>query len=402
MPALIEDYGLVGDLQSTALVSRHGCVDWLCLPRFDSGAVFAALLGTPENGHWTLQPAGEFRSTGRRYRGDTLVLETELETPSGAIRLVDFMPPRETNPDLVRIVEGVRGRVEMRMELVIRFDYGSIVPWVRNARRHARRDRRARRDVASHTGGARGAELPNARVVLGRGGRPGAVRPHLVPVQRADARAGGRRGGAGRHGHVLGGVGGRVHVPRAVGRRGPALAADAEGADVRPDGRDRRRSHDVAPGGDRRRPQLGLPLLLAARRDADAARIRSRGLPERGRGLARLAAPRDRGLAGGPPDHVRRRRRAPTPRARAAVARRLRGLASRCGWATPRATSSSSTCTARSSTPCTTRGGRAWRRPRTRGRSHGRRSTGSSRGGARRTRASGRCAGRAVTSRTRR
>jgi GH15 family glucan-1,4-alpha-glucosidase len=130
--ALIEDYGLIGDLETAALVSRDGAIDWLCLPRFDSGALFAALLGSSENGHWTIQPAGEFRSTSRRYRDDTLVLETELETDSGAVRLVDFMPPRETNPDLVRIVEGVRGRVEMRMELVIRFDYGSIVPWVRN------------------------------------------------------------------------------------------------------------------------------------------------------------------------------------------------------------------------------------------------------------------------------
>jgi len=130
--ALIEDYGLIGDLETAALVSREGAIDWLCLPRFDSGALFAALLGSSENGHWTIQPAGEFRSTRRRYRDDTLVLETELETDSGAVRLVDFMPPRETNPDLVRIVEGVRGRVEMRMELVIRFDYGSIVPWVRN------------------------------------------------------------------------------------------------------------------------------------------------------------------------------------------------------------------------------------------------------------------------------
>jgi GH15 family glucan-1,4-alpha-glucosidase len=130
--ALIEDYGLIGDLETAALVSRDGAVDWLCLPRFDSGAVFAALLGEAENGHWTIQPAGEFRSTERRYRGGTLVLETTLETDDGAVRLIDFMPPRETNPDLVRIVEGVRGRVEMRMELVFRFDYGSIVPWVRN------------------------------------------------------------------------------------------------------------------------------------------------------------------------------------------------------------------------------------------------------------------------------
>jgi GH15 family glucan-1,4-alpha-glucosidase len=128
---LIEDYALIGDLQTGALVSRYGAIDWLCFPRFDSGAVFAALLGTAENGHWTIQPAGEFRPRARRYREDTLVLESELETDSGVVRLIDFMPPRETNPDLVRIVEGVSGRVDMRMELVLRFDYGSIVPWVR-------------------------------------------------------------------------------------------------------------------------------------------------------------------------------------------------------------------------------------------------------------------------------
>ncbi|HEU4972251.1 MAG TPA: trehalase-like domain-containing protein, partial [Gaiellaceae bacterium] len=93
--ALIEDYALIGDLQTGALVSRYGAIDWLCFPRFDSGAVFAALLGTPENGHWTIQPAGEFRPRGRRYRADTLVLETELETDSGVVRLIDFMPPRE-------------------------------------------------------------------------------------------------------------------------------------------------------------------------------------------------------------------------------------------------------------------------------------------------------------------
>jgi GH15 family glucan-1,4-alpha-glucosidase len=132
MSAPIEDYGLIGDLQTAALVNRHGCIDWLCVPRFDSSAIFAALLGEAENGHWTLQPQGEFRSSGRRYRGDTLVLETELETSSGAVRLIDFMPPRETKPDVVRIVEGLRGRVEMGMELALRFDYGALVPWVRN------------------------------------------------------------------------------------------------------------------------------------------------------------------------------------------------------------------------------------------------------------------------------
>jgi GH15 family glucan-1,4-alpha-glucosidase len=132
MPSPIEDYGLIGDLQTAALVDRHGRIDWLCLPRFDSGAVFSALLGGPENGHWTIQPAGDFRSPARRYSDDTLVLETTFETDGGSARLIDFMPPREKQPDVVRIVEGIAGRVEMRMELVLRFDYGSIVPWVRD------------------------------------------------------------------------------------------------------------------------------------------------------------------------------------------------------------------------------------------------------------------------------
>ena len=131
MTARIEDYGLVGDLQTAALISRYGSVDWLCFPRFDSGACFAALLGNERNGRWLLQPADEFRAARRRYRPDTLILETELDTGEGTVRLIDFMPPRHETPDLVRIVEGVRGRVEMRMDLTIRFDYGSIVPWLR-------------------------------------------------------------------------------------------------------------------------------------------------------------------------------------------------------------------------------------------------------------------------------
>jgi GH15 family glucan-1,4-alpha-glucosidase len=132
MSAPIEDYGLIGDLQTAALVSREGAIDWLCLPRFDSPAVFASLLGTAENGHWTIQPAGTFRTASRRYTDDTLILETTFETSDGEARLLDFMPPRETKPDVVRIVEGVRGKVEMRMELALRFDYGSAIPWVRS------------------------------------------------------------------------------------------------------------------------------------------------------------------------------------------------------------------------------------------------------------------------------
>src|SRR5215218_10881949 len=127
----IEDYALLGDLQTAALVGRDGSIDWCCFPRFDSGACFAALLGGPEHGRWLLAPTIEVRSTERRYRQDTLVLETLIETDAGAVRVIDFMPPRGHDPDIVRIVEGVRGRVPMRSELVIRFDYGRIVPWVR-------------------------------------------------------------------------------------------------------------------------------------------------------------------------------------------------------------------------------------------------------------------------------
>jgi GH15 family glucan-1,4-alpha-glucosidase len=126
----LEDYAIVGDTQTAALIGRDGSVDWLCFPRFDSGAIFAALLGTEEHGRWLLAPALPVRATRRRYRGDSLVLETEFDTDEGTVRLIDFMPVRGEAPDLVRIVEGVRGRVPMRMELRLRFDYGHVVPWI--------------------------------------------------------------------------------------------------------------------------------------------------------------------------------------------------------------------------------------------------------------------------------
>jgi GH15 family glucan-1,4-alpha-glucosidase len=129
--ARIEDYALLGDLQTAALVERGGSIDWLCFPRFDSDACFAALLGGPENGRWLLAPTSSATSS-RRYLHDTLVLETTWETEDGSVaRVLDFMPPRGKAPDIVRIVEGVRGRVQFRSELTIRFGYGSVVPWVR-------------------------------------------------------------------------------------------------------------------------------------------------------------------------------------------------------------------------------------------------------------------------------
>jgi GH15 family glucan-1,4-alpha-glucosidase len=131
MSARIEDYAMIGDCESAALVSRKGGIDWLCFPRFDSGACFAALLGTPEHGRWLLTPARGIRRVRHRYRDATLILETDFETDTGAVTLIDFMPQRTATPDLVRIVVGQRGEVAMKLDLIIRFDYGSIVPWVR-------------------------------------------------------------------------------------------------------------------------------------------------------------------------------------------------------------------------------------------------------------------------------
>lgn len=130
MPLRIEDYSLIGDCETAALVGKDGSIDWMCAPRFDSPACFAALLGTPEHGRWLLAPAEEVRSVRRKYRTDTLILETEFETASGIVAVIDFMPNRDRDPNIVRIVEGRKGSVPMRTEIVIRFDYGSITPWV--------------------------------------------------------------------------------------------------------------------------------------------------------------------------------------------------------------------------------------------------------------------------------
>ena len=131
MALRIEDYALIGDLQTAALVGRDASIDWLSLPRFDSSACFAALLGDPGRGRWLLAPSEGIRRSSRRYREYSLVLETQFETEDGRVSITDCMPPRSRDPNLVRIVHGLEGRVPMHMELVIRFDYGSIVPWVR-------------------------------------------------------------------------------------------------------------------------------------------------------------------------------------------------------------------------------------------------------------------------------
>ncbi|MFE0176991.1 glycoside hydrolase family 15 protein [Streptomyces sp. NPDC059002] len=136
MPHPIEDYALIGDHQTAALISRDGSVDWLCLPRFDSGACFAALLGDEENGHWRIAPEGAGPCTRRAYRSDSLVLDSEWDTDDGSVRVTDFMPQRDRAPDVVRIVEGLKGRVTVRSTLRLRFDYGSVVPWMRRTDNH--------------------------------------------------------------------------------------------------------------------------------------------------------------------------------------------------------------------------------------------------------------------------
>src|SRR5439155_17603944 len=130
MPLPIEQYALLGDATTAALVGLDGSIDWLCVPRFDSGACFAALLGGPEHGRWLIAPAGPFTAR-RRYVGDTMILETEFATATGRVKVTDFMPPRDRRADVFRRVEGLDGTVEMEHEYVLRFDYGRVIPWVR-------------------------------------------------------------------------------------------------------------------------------------------------------------------------------------------------------------------------------------------------------------------------------
>ncbi|MBI5265398.1 MAG: glycoside hydrolase family 15 protein [Bradyrhizobium sp.] len=131
MSERIEDYGLIGDCETAALVGRSGSIDWLCWPAFDSDACFAAILGTNKNGRWLIAPSEEITSTSRRYLGNTLILETRFETTNGTVALIDFMPPRGNASDIVRLVRGIKGSVKLRMELVIRFGFGIAIPWVR-------------------------------------------------------------------------------------------------------------------------------------------------------------------------------------------------------------------------------------------------------------------------------
>ena len=317
----IEDYALIGNLSTAALIGRDGAVDWLCPPRFDAAACFAALLGDDGNGCWRLAPA-DGHATRRRYLPDTLVLETVHETAEGAVEVIDFMPYSGTDgtTDLVRLVRGRSGRVEMTTEIVLRFDYGSIVPWVRHG------------DGGMHAIGG-----PDAVVIR-----------TPVPLKGADFRTRGRFTVAAGETvpFVLTCFRSHLPEPEAIdpearleetvdwwrqwtgqcSYQGPwrdaggALAHHAEGADPCGDRRDRRGADDLAARGDRRRAQLGLPLLLGAGRDLHPLRAGEVGLPRRGGGLAAVAAPGGGGLARADAAALRHRRRAAAARARAALA----------------------------------------------------------------------------------
>ena len=267
----IEDYAVIGDRRTAALVGTNGSVDWLCLPHFDSPACLAGLLGTDDHGHWQLVPDETYAVT-RRYVGSSAVLETTFTTGQGVVTLTDLMPRNDDRADLVRKVKGIRGTVRMRHEWRVRLDYGRVRPWVRRSTIEGEK-------VITAVGGPdllvlRGPRLPVADdgshddVFDVDEGDELVVLDDLVPVVRRADRARHRpRSGRGHRGRGRA-VGGAVHHRPAAPGGGPPLAAHAAADDRRGHRRDRRGAHDVAARGLRRGAQLGLPLLLAPRRCA--------------------------------------------------------------------------------------------------------------------------------------
>lgn len=194
-PGPIEDYALVSDLRTGALIGKDGSVDWLCLPRFDSPSCFSRLLGDEQDGHWRIAPTAPVREVRRRYRDNSLVLETEMVTADGVVRLVDSMPPHEKNlhdqPCLVRAVEGVSGSVEIELRWVVRFAYADSMPWVRRVRAT---EPVMDEYVLAVAGPATVAATGSSDRRLGpAAGRPGDRPPSWRPVQQRRISAGGRR-----------------------------------------------------------------------------------------------------------------------------------------------------------------------------------------------------------------
>ena len=317
MTLRIEDYGLIGDTHTAALVGRDGSIDWLCLPRFDSAACFAHLLGDTNHGFWRIAPAasplpgeGEpLLATRRRYVDDTLVLETEFDLPEGTVRISDCMPIREANPTVVRLVQCLSGRVDMRMDLEIRFEYGSIVPWVRTVDSQLVA-------IAGPDGLAMWTTVPtrgeSMRTVAEFSLREGQQIPFVLTYFPS-------------HGEVARPVAAQFAIEETkrwwqewadLSNFEPHEWRDAvvrslitlKAFTYAPTGGIIAAADDLAPGVSRRRAELGLSLLLAARRHAHAFLAHGGGIPRGGRRMARLAAAGGGGRPLRASDHVRSRR----------------------------------------------------------------------------------------------
>jgi GH15 family glucan-1,4-alpha-glucosidase len=253
-----EDYALIGDLQTSALVGRNGSVDWLCLPRFDSASCFTALLGEEKHGRWLIAPVGEVRSVSRRYRQGTLILETDFQTAEGAARVIDFMPLRDGGaPQLMRIVQGLGGRVPMRMQLIIRFEYGSVVPWVQRVPDGIVAQAGPDAVHLSTPAELRGEDLTTvAEFTVGEGASERFALSWFPSYQRARSNRG-YAVGADPHRGVVARLVGALHLPGRLPQRGPDLADRPQGPHRPGHRRGRRRAHHVAAGGPWRRAQLG-------------------------------------------------------------------------------------------------------------------------------------------------
>jgi GH15 family glucan-1,4-alpha-glucosidase len=308
MALRIEDYALIGDCKTAALVGRDGSIDWLCWPRFDSAACFASMLGTADNGRWLIAPKDPPLAVRRQYRSGTLVLETEFETATGCAAIVDFMPPAD-GADLVRIVVGRSGRIVFQTELVLRFNYGAIVPWVN----------RLDDDTINAVAGPERVVLRTPVSLYGE---------DLRTVGEFTVEAGQSVPFALSYGASFQNLPAPIDPLNALARTevfwrqwsdrcpevgpwtefGETLAHHIEGFDLRANGRNRRSCHDLASRAPGRCTELGLSLLLASGRHLHAARPHETRLLRRGAGMARLACAGCRRQPAPSPDHVRCRR----------------------------------------------------------------------------------------------
>ena len=329
MPSKIEDYAIIGDTKTVALVDLTGSIDWWCAPRIDSGAPFAALLGDAGNGRWLIAPKGEVRKVTRRYEPETLILETIFETSTGSVSVCDFMPPNDGHSMIHRIVESRGGTVEMQMELIVRYEYGAITPW------------------ATATG-------DGLVLVAARDG----LRLHSpVPLVGKDNTTVASFSVAGetRRSFSLTWFPSVIHAPlpfdslaarnhtrhywhdwvgRCTYKGGSrdlvrALSHHPEGPHLRPHRRRLRRGDDLAPRDPRGQPELGLPLFLAPGLDLYPECPLGLRVHRRGGGVGGLAPPRRGGGPRGDTDHVRRRRGTAPGGVRAGSSQRLRGLGAR-------------------------------------------------------------------------